>query len=222
MAKLQKKTCLSVLRAILGPELAGEEPLAKKIGMSVSWVKQASSGHIPLTSKTASAIAYETGVSIGWLLAGNASAPPVDADGMPYTIESFARQRDKNNRLATSGTDDRINAEIADSLALLIRTFTYSASLNQAGMFSLCLEKFAREMAMKFGASSGGACSRANAVMQNLLLGMHLPDVLDPEYERVLIESCKKELGEKLEDLRRQKSQKTRADKSSSLTSRAG
>jgi hypothetical protein len=222
MANLKKKTCLSILRSIIGPELGSEEALAKKIGRSVSWLKQASSGHLPLTPKTASAIAYETGVSLNWLLVGNTSAPPVDSDGMPYTFESYARQRDKNNRTATSGTDAKLDSEIADSLALLIRVFIYSVSFNQAGMFSLCLEKFAREMATRFGESSAGGRSRANAVVQNLLLGIHMPEILDPEYERALIESYTRELGEKLNGLRRQKSEKNRADKSSSLTSRAG
>jgi transcriptional regulator with XRE-family HTH domain len=221
MAKLKRKSCLSVLRAILGPELASEEPLAKKIGMSVAWVKQASSGRISLSLKTASAIAYETGVSLDWLLAGNTSAPPVDSDGRPYTLESYARQRDKNNRAATSGTDAKLDSEIADSLTLLLRAFIHSVSLNQAGMFSLCVEKFAREMATRFGVYGGGH-SRANAVVQNIVLGIHMPEILDPEYERALIESYTRELGEKLEGLRRQKSEKNRADKSSSLTSRAG
>jgi len=205
MASLKKKTCLSILRSIIGPELGSEEPLAKKIGRSVSWLKQASSGHLPLTPKTASAIAYETGVSLDWLLAGNTSVPPVDSDGRPYTLESYARQRDKNNRAATSGTDAKLDSEIADSLALLIRVLIYSVSFNQAGMLSLCLEKFAREMAMRFGEASAGGRSRANAVVQNLLLGIHLPEILDPEYERILLESHSKEIGEKLENLRRQK-----------------
>lgn len=205
MARLQNKTCLSILRSILGPELASEYAFAKKIDMSVSWVKQTTSGHIPLTPKTASAIAYETGISFNWLLSGNTSSPPMDADGMPYTIESYARQRDKNNRAATSSNKDTFESTIADSLHLLMRVFNHAISCNQAGMFLLCLEKFARDMDIRFGTSSFYDRSRENAILQNLVLNIHLPEILDPEYERILLESHSKELGEKLENLRRQK-----------------
>jgi hypothetical protein len=222
MAKLQNKTCVSVLRSILGIDLANVASFAQHIGKSESWLKKASAGIIQLNRRTASAIAYETGVSLDWLLAGDTSKPPVDSDGRPYTIHSYALAREKISQTATSGNQSKLEAKITESLRLLIRVFSHSVSCNQAGMFSLCVEKFAREMAIRFGASSSDVRSSANAILQNLVVGIHQPEILDPEYERVLIESYTKELGEKLDGLRRQKNQKIQTEKVRSLTSGAG
>jgi hypothetical protein len=77
MAKSQNKTCLSILRSILGPVAGGEARFAKTICRSQSWIKKASAGIIPLSEDAAIRISHETGVSHNWLLANNPTLPPV-------------------------------------------------------------------------------------------------------------------------------------------------
>lgn len=74
MAKSRKKTCLAVLRSMLG-EYGSEGHFAKMISKSPSWVRKASAGIIPISEDAAMRISYETGVSFGWLLQNDVTAP---------------------------------------------------------------------------------------------------------------------------------------------------
>ncbi|MFA6176374.1 MAG: hypothetical protein WC765_07335 [Phycisphaerae bacterium] len=84
MALPKHKTCLSVLRSILGPISGGEKRFADLIGRSTSWLKKASCGQIPLTDEAAFRISFETGVSEKWLKDGDPTVPPTT--GFPLSV----------------------------------------------------------------------------------------------------------------------------------------
>ena len=46
-----------------------------------------------LSEKLAQRIFHETGISLAWLLNGDPSAPPISANGEPYTRETFQRNQ---------------------------------------------------------------------------------------------------------------------------------
>jgi transcriptional regulator with XRE-family HTH domain len=93
MAKPKHRTTLSVLRTILGPINGHKTRFGQELGKSDSWITKVSCGKIPLTIETAKAIAYETGISLNWLMANDPKAPPLDRWGGPYTKESYAKHR---------------------------------------------------------------------------------------------------------------------------------
>jgi len=137
MALPQHKTTLSILRSILGP--AGSEScFANKIGRSASWLKKASCGQIPLLRDAAVIIAYETGVSVNWLMHGDTTQSPLDAIGMPYTIETYALHRSKQ-----CGGKERLN----DAFARLLASYHATGSRE---LFVLHFEAFTDEITRKF------------------------------------------------------------------------
>jgi transcriptional regulator with XRE-family HTH domain len=75
----QQKTPVAVLRQLL--ELSVEE-FAQLIGKSVSAVTKLENGQLKLSEETAHTIYKETGVDMGWLLAGN-------PDEKPYILDPF-------------------------------------------------------------------------------------------------------------------------------------
>lgn len=151
MALPQHKTCLSILRSILGPGAGGEARFAEKIGRSTSWLKKASCGQIPLTRDAALAIAYETGASVKWLLAGDATKPAVDADGNPYTLETYANYRIQDREKMNREDLDISRMEAVGCFHSLFRSLKSANEKNRGGLFAFHLEQFADEMADKFG-----------------------------------------------------------------------
>lgn len=137
MALPQHKTTLSILRSILGPE-GNESRFAEKIGRSTSWLRKASCGQIPLMRDAAVLIAYETGVSLSWLLNNDTSKAPVDALGLPYTLETYAIHCPQE-----LGAEDRLIIAFDRLLA------AYHAT-GKRELFVLHFEAFADEMAHKF------------------------------------------------------------------------
>lgn len=70
---------------------------ANTVECSVSWVKKVSAGTRPITPNTAQKVALATGVSGGWLLCGDPTAPIVETDNKtPYTSVSYQRWRGKH------------------------------------------------------------------------------------------------------------------------------
>jgi hypothetical protein len=63
------------------------------IGRSLDWMKKAESGKIPVPRTVLEAAAMQTGVDLGWLVTGDATAPPVDRAGRPYTLKTFHAHR---------------------------------------------------------------------------------------------------------------------------------
>src|SRR5690348_717249 len=50
-------------------------------------------GRLKLSEKLAHRIAYETGASLVWLLAGDVRRKPIRSDGTPFTKDSFESER---------------------------------------------------------------------------------------------------------------------------------
>jgi hypothetical protein len=150
MALPKHKTCLSILRSLIGSGSRNEKHFAEKIGRSPSWVKQASSGHLPLTKDAAVRIAYETGVSVRWLINGDTSAPALNMDGKPYT-ESFY----ENYRVSMrDGFDDEDSSISKDEMVGLIHSLIVSyegaRQSNKGGFFTFQLGEIADDLAVKY------------------------------------------------------------------------
>lgn len=150
MAKPQHKTCLSILRTLLGPGAGNEEYFAKKIGRSVSWLKKASCGQIPLTEDAAIRISYETGISVPWLFKGDTTKEPVDIDGKPFTKKSY----ELYNLQRGEGIDE-IDAsesleEVIGLLISLITTYACARDNNLGGYFSYRLGLLSEQVAREF------------------------------------------------------------------------
>jgi hypothetical protein len=95
MAKSQRRTTIAILRGILGSAAGAEERFAKLANRSVSWVKKASAGLMPLSEETARVLQLETGISFDWLM-GPADKLPVDTRGKPYRHERYEWIRARN------------------------------------------------------------------------------------------------------------------------------
>ena len=91
MAKSKRKSCLAVLREILGVE-GKIEHFAAMIGKSTSWVDSASGNRIPLTREAVVQIGFVTGVNPEWLLSGDVnSTPTLMNSSVAFTREEFLR-----------------------------------------------------------------------------------------------------------------------------------
>lgn len=100
MARSKNKTCLAILRGILG-EYGGEYEFAQLIHRSTSWVKHASAGRIPLPIETAVGISRETGVCPEWLSQSDTTQAPVARGGKErFDVAYF---REYRARLENSG-----------------------------------------------------------------------------------------------------------------------
>jgi hypothetical protein len=151
MATSKHKTTLAVLRSILGPGAGGEARFAKKIGRSVSWVKKASCGTIPLTRDAALAIAYETGINHRWLIMGDTSKPPIDKEGNPYTTESYANhwKQDLNN---LNEADKKESFETLEGcITQLLVVHLAAVKKNRGGLFQFQLFEFIQKLDEQFG-----------------------------------------------------------------------
>ena len=150
MALPQHKTCLSILRSLIGSGSRNEKHFAEKLGRSASWVKKASCGQIPLTKDAAVRIAYETGVSVRWLMSGDTSAPALDMDGKPYTESFYAEYRVRRR----DGFDDEDSSISKDEMVGLIHSLIVSyegaRQSNKGGFFTFQLGEIADDLAAKY------------------------------------------------------------------------
>jgi plasmid maintenance system antidote protein VapI len=150
MALPKHKTCLSILRSLIGSGSRNEKHFAEKIGRSPSWVKQASSGHLPLTKDAAVRIAYETGVSVRWLINGDTSAPALNMDGKPYT-ESFYENYRVSMRDGFDDEDSSISkTEMVGLIHSLITSYEGARQSNKGGFFTFQLGEIADDLAVKY------------------------------------------------------------------------
>ena len=134
MALPQHKTCLSILRSILGPGAGNEARFAKKIGRSASWLKKASCGQIPLSRDAAVRIGYETGINVYWLFNSDITKPAINDDGHPYTIQTYINHQ----RLLEYGIYNNTSVTILE----LMRLHDKSIERNQSGIFNYYLSDF--------------------------------------------------------------------------------
>jgi hypothetical protein len=148
MVSLQK-TRLAKLRGVLGPA-GSESRFPKLVGLSGSWVKKCSSGHLPMTARAASAIHDATGVCLLWLMGESDSAVPVEADGRTaFTLESFTRWKMETS--PDEGDYPRLYNPI--SLRLILRVLANVAGGKKQTSASCALFEFAQKMKTDFGAA---------------------------------------------------------------------
>ncbi len=163
MARSKRKTTLAVLRGILGPVHGQERHFARLAGRSVSWVKKASAGIVPLSEGTARVLETETGVSFQWLL-GAATRPPI-SHGLaaePYTHEYFDWYRSEMK----SGSPITQSAfSLLDFLPELLSAGFAAAGSRKAALFMWRLKFFIAELTEEFGCDD-----RAAEITKHLLL----------------------------------------------------
>lgn len=152
----QLKTRLAKLRALLG-SMGSESRFPKLVGLSASWIKKASSGHLPVTGKAAAAIYEATGVNIYWLMGpspdgfkvrGEDSDEPVEEDGItPYTIDSYNmwkwKQRDEERGITTDMN--------TNSLARILQVLAAASKTKKESVASCELWEFLMEFKKKYG-----------------------------------------------------------------------
>ena len=73
---------LAVLRATCG---LGQKEIAARVGCATITIQKVENLGLKLSEGLAARIADETGVDLGWLLRGDASAPPMSARREPFT-----------------------------------------------------------------------------------------------------------------------------------------
>ena len=82
MRTSSRKTPAAILREIIGIKVPEWAEILERSPHSVHDLE---CGRLKLSPALATKINYETGISIGWLMDGNPSAPPVAQDGREYT-----------------------------------------------------------------------------------------------------------------------------------------
>ena len=85
---------LAVLRQIIG---IGQKEMAKLIGRSTRTIQAIELLTLKLSDDLADRISHETGVSVGWLIAGDPHAPIVALDGKPYFPSHYEETRIKHS-----------------------------------------------------------------------------------------------------------------------------
>jgi len=139
---------LAVLRHTLG---MGQKEMSALVGCSTVTIQKVENLGLKLSEGLAKRISHETGVSLGWLLAGDPEVPPKSRMiGPPYSKQIFELARSK---MVTKG------AELAASLTTLgfycqIRSIFRSAV--RAGDGDLAAYKFKqalRALAQEFGST---------------------------------------------------------------------
>jgi hypothetical protein len=133
MARSKRKTTVAVLREILG--LDGQQDyFATLIGKSPSWVRHASCGLLSLTREAAYQIAFATGVSPEWLLAGDVGKPPITSDhSSPYSRNAFLEYQTKKKSSFPELTDPLAEAatkEIPKSLLKILSAIHASGDVS--------------------------------------------------------------------------------------------
>jgi hypothetical protein len=163
----QQKTRLAKLRAILGPS-GSESRFPKLVGLSPSWIKKCSAGHLPMTARAASAIHDATGVDLIWLIGDNPSPIPVEDDGRtPYTLDSY------NYWKYTNSSEEGDYAKFYNpvSLGLILRVLTNVATSKKQTAASCELFEFAQKFKATYGAAE--SCGVYSEVAKEVsLLGL--------------------------------------------------
>lgn len=73
---------------------------AELLDRSPHTVHDLESGRLKLSRELAKKMSYESGISIGWLLDDDPEAPPVSADGQPYTKAIYEEVRARKKYFA--------------------------------------------------------------------------------------------------------------------------
>lgn len=117
------KTPLAILRSGLG-EYGSQEKFAALVGKSISWVRHATSGRIPVTRESAYKIGVATGINPEWLISGDIAVPPtLAASGEPFSYEAFRRHQTATKSLLPALIDPVTQAgleKIPDSILKIL------------------------------------------------------------------------------------------------------
>ncbi len=119
-----KKHTLAVLRTLIGLKQDG---MADLLGCSLPTIQSIEVGRLPLSEKLAETIAFQTGVSLEWLLRNETTAPPVGPYHVPDTNgvlhkESYTKAmfEQRQAELSRPKTDERDPINIRFQLAVTI------------------------------------------------------------------------------------------------------
>ena len=147
----RQKTRLAKLRATLGT-MGSESRFPDLVGLSASWVKKASAGHLPMTGKAASAIHDATGVDMGWLIgdSNSKSNEPLEHSGQPYTFESYLKWKQVKDSPLRDGA--RLFNPISLRLILKVLAYVDSTEGNLTAVKE-DLWEFALNFRRKYGAA---------------------------------------------------------------------
>jgi hypothetical protein len=103
------KTTAAVLRSITQEK---DSVWADILGKSIHTIRHLEAGTLKLSAALAATMNYESGISIKWLMDGNPAAPPITADGTPYTKEIYDVARARKKYFATVKDEDVRNTVV--------------------------------------------------------------------------------------------------------------
>ena len=138
--KSNLKTTAAVLRSITEER---DSVWAKMLGKSVHTIRHLEAGSLKLSAAMAAKMNYASGISIKWLMDGNPSAPPITADGTPYTKEIYENARARKEYFATVKDDD-VRSTVRDALRLYCAILV---NANRKRNFHLAVYRTAKALA---------------------------------------------------------------------------
>jgi transcriptional regulator with XRE-family HTH domain len=145
------RSLLSTVVAVVRNETGlSAEDFGKLIGKPVGTIRKLEADLLDLSEKTAMQINVATGVSLPWLLRGDASSPPVDKNGDPWNHDAFLRHRAGAVKARTTRS---MHDKIAVNAANRLRDVLQSLSKNE-NAYSLALAKtavFLEDLEKEFG-----------------------------------------------------------------------
>lgn len=108
---------LLALRKIIGASACESKEV---IGLAPDTIKSITSGRLAFGPRAAAKVADATGVSLAWLLAGDASKPPRTAGGKEFTAETFQRHEFARDKVTRATLAARKRGDDAFRLWLLL------------------------------------------------------------------------------------------------------
>lgn len=147
MTRTKKQTPVAVVRFILERKA---QDFADLIGCTVHTINSLETGRLKLSEEMAQRIFHATGISIGWLLAGNVKAPPVSAWGEPFTLEIFERSESKKNH-RDKVIPLRFAADFVNFAGQLHRILSRANREGNYAMPAYKVERFLATLAKEFG-----------------------------------------------------------------------
>jgi hypothetical protein len=135
------KTTAAVLRSITKEKdsLWAEDILGK----SVHTIRHLEAGTLKLSASMAAKMNHESGISIKWLMDGDTEAPPITADGKPYTKEVYDNARARKKYFATVKDSDVKNT----ALDVLRAICAILVNANRKGKYHLAVYRTAKALA---------------------------------------------------------------------------
>jgi transcriptional regulator with XRE-family HTH domain len=152
----QQKTPVAVLRQLL--DLSVEE-FAQLVGKSVSTVTKLENGQLKLSEETAHTIYKETGVDMGWLLAGNPNEKPYmlhySGNPMPFEKEAFeliqAEKQKKTRPEKYLKNSAHVMIRAISITADWVSIYTAAAEAGRAELAVYLMRKFLNQLVERLG-----------------------------------------------------------------------